>query len=177
MPQAELLTDVDLPSSLMAAIESAPMPSIFDAVSDAPMLLDALRSLTSPYAGRLVESALWLLAGELDRSHEISQNAGSAEGSFWHGIMHRREGDYSNAKYWFRQVGDHVAVKRLAKHIQSNAAELGESLDVTRLCDAHTLPSLLVDLCSAAREDAPETRAPLERICWWEWQFLLAESI
>jgi hypothetical protein len=58
-------------------------------------------------------SALWLYADELDRSHAISQGIKNATGSFWHGIMHRREGDFSNSHYWFDKVGDHPAMSQL----------------------------------------------------------------
>lgn len=59
-------------------------------------------------------SGIWLLYDFLDESHTISQGIGTAEGSFWHGIMHRREGDFSNAKYWFRKVGPHPVYQALA---------------------------------------------------------------
>ena len=36
-------------------------------------------------------------------SHTISQSIETPSGNYWHAIMHRREGDYSNAKYWFRR--------------------------------------------------------------------------
>lgn len=52
-------------------------------------------------------SGLWLLHNFLDRSHTISQDIASPEGSYWHGIMHRMEGDFGNSKYWGRQVGPH----------------------------------------------------------------------
>jgi hypothetical protein len=52
-------------------------------------------------------SALWLLHDFPDESHRISQEIETPEGSYWHGIMHRREGDFGNAKYWFRRVGRH----------------------------------------------------------------------
>ena len=52
-------------------------------------------------------SALWLRNDFLDESHQISQSIETATGSYWHGIMHRREPDFSNAKYWFRRVGSH----------------------------------------------------------------------
>ena len=33
------------------------------------------------------------------------QEASSAEGAYWHGMLHRREGDFSNALYWVRCAG------------------------------------------------------------------------
>ena len=61
----------------------------------------------------VLQSALWLYVDELDRSHTISQGIEDATGSYWHGIMHRREGDFSNAHYWFRKVGAHPAMAAL----------------------------------------------------------------
>ena len=55
-------------------------------------------------------AALWLYVDELDRSHVISQGIENSTGSFWHGIMHRREGDFSNSHYWFHRVGKHPAM-------------------------------------------------------------------
>lgn len=60
-----------------------------------------------------VVSGLLLWNGNLDRSHTISQEIENPTGSYWHGIMHRMEGDYWNAKYWFRRVGRHPAMGRL----------------------------------------------------------------
>jgi hypothetical protein len=61
-------------------------------------------------------AGLWLYVDELDRSHTISQHIDDPTGAFWHGIMHRREGDFSNSHYWFRQVGDHPALADLPGH-------------------------------------------------------------
>jgi hypothetical protein len=55
-------------------------------------------------------AGLWLYVDELDRSHVISQGIADSTGSFWHGIMHRREGDFSNSHYWFNRVGPHPAI-------------------------------------------------------------------
>jgi len=60
-----------------------------------------------------VVSGLLLWNGNLDRSHTISQGIENPTGSYWHGIMHRMEGDYWNSKYWFRRVGRHPAMSRL----------------------------------------------------------------
>lgn len=52
-------------------------------------------------------AGLWLYVDDLDRSHAVSQGMEDATGSYWHGIMHRREGDFSNSHYWMRRAGRH----------------------------------------------------------------------
>jgi len=53
-------------------------------------------------------AALHLLNDSLDLSHSYAQLIEhDPTGAYWHWIMHRMEGDYSNAKYWFRQAGNH----------------------------------------------------------------------
>ena len=58
-------------------------------------------------------AGLWLYVDELDRSHRISQGLDDQTGSYWHAIMHRREGDFGNCKYWFRRTGHHPAMDRV----------------------------------------------------------------
>ena len=50
-------------------------------------------------------AGLWLHHNFLDESHTLSQDIDTTTGSYWHAIMHRREGDYGNAKYWLHRVG------------------------------------------------------------------------
>jgi hypothetical protein len=59
-------------------------------------------------------AGLWLYVDELDRSHKVSQSINDPTGSFWHGIMHRREGDFSNSHYWFKRAGAHPAMNNIA---------------------------------------------------------------
>ena len=69
---------------------------------------------SEPIASRpALASALWLYIDELDRSHRISQGIDTPTGSFWHGIMHRREGDFGNSHYWFRNTGEHPAMEAI----------------------------------------------------------------
>ena len=59
-------------------------------------------------AGRSdLAAGLWLYVDDLERSHTVSQGIHDATGSYWHSIMHRREGDFSNSHYWMRQALDH----------------------------------------------------------------------
>ncbi|HTQ38012.1 MAG TPA: hypothetical protein VMJ32_03240 [Pirellulales bacterium] len=74
-------------------------------------------------------AGLWLRWDFLDRSHGISQEIHTATGSYWHGILHRREPDYDNAKYWFRRVGRHPvfaplcsAAKEIAQAVPAEPA-------------------------------------------------------
>ena len=61
----------------------------------------------------LLKGVALLWHGDLEGSHKIAQAAGSREGDFLHAIMHRKEGDPSNSKYWWRQTGDHPLFKTL----------------------------------------------------------------
>jgi len=54
-------------------------------------------------------AGLLLWNDDLDASHHISQGIENETGSFWHAIMHRREGDAANSQYWWRKVGEHPA--------------------------------------------------------------------
>ncbi|MFO0841034.1 MAG: hypothetical protein U0797_01375 [Gemmataceae bacterium] len=60
-------------------------------------------------------AGLWLAFDFLDESHAISQAIDTPEGSFWHAIMHRREPDAGNSKYWWRRVGGHPVLERLVE--------------------------------------------------------------
>lgn len=79
-------------------------------------------------------AGLWLYVDDLDASHVVSQSLDTPTGSFWHGIMHRREGDFSNSHYWFRKVGRHPAMAR----IDLAGGGLGAGTDAGHY-DAHQL--------------------------------------
>ena len=63
----------------------------------------------------LCRAGLWLYFDFLDESHRSSQEIETPDGSFWHAIMHRREPDAENSKYWWRRVGKHPVLSRLVE--------------------------------------------------------------
>jgi hypothetical protein len=80
------------------------------------------RPLVDTQAAACCRAGLWLACDFLDESHAISQEIETASGSYWHGIMHRREPDPDNAKYWFRRVRQHPVFRPLAAAAKAAAA-------------------------------------------------------
>jgi len=118
-------------------------------------------------------SGLWLLHNFLDESHRISQGIATVSGSYWHGIMHRRQPDFSNAKYWFRRVGNHPVYPSLWKSAKTIAADFPQDDDAVRLAGASSWDAFsFVDLCESSLRGS----APYEPFCrsvaQAEWQLL-----
>jgi hypothetical protein len=68
----------------------------------------------SSAGARLFEGGLWFAVDELDAAHAIFQDDPSPQGSYWHGMLHRREGDLFNARYWYQRAGRVRGLPRMA---------------------------------------------------------------
>jgi hypothetical protein len=76
-----------------------------------PKLTASIDALDAPDA---VKAGLHLLNDNLDRAHELAQaHEGDKTCDYWHAIVHRREGDFDNAKYWLHRVGRHPVLSRV----------------------------------------------------------------
>ena len=53
----------------------------------------------------LVEALWWDARGDWNRAHQIAQEIDSREAAWVHAYLHRKEGDISNAGYWYAQAG------------------------------------------------------------------------
>jgi hypothetical protein len=144
-----------------------------------------IEQVRSPADGVALEAGLFQLHDYLDESHERSQSVQGAgrhvAGDYWHGIMHRREPDYSNAKYWFRRVGRYPIFAGLADAARSildpcpspESAGWSDRLIV----DGGWNPLAFVDLCAAAADSTDETFVgAAERIQYEEMLQLLCAT-
>lgn len=98
-------------------------------------------------------SGLLLLHNFLELSHSISQEIHTCEGSFWHGIMHRLEGDFWNSKYWYRKVGPHPVF-----------AEMSD--------DGVWDPFEFVDQCEQAQQAGGSVAEQVQQTAVAEWKTL-----
>lgn len=56
--------------------------------------------------------ALWLARnGSWDSAHDLCQEIAGAEGAWIHAWLHRQEGDYANACYWYARAGKPAAAE------------------------------------------------------------------
>jgi hypothetical protein len=108
-------------------------------------------------------AGLFLYHDCLDESHTISQDIDTPTGSYWHGILHRREPDAANAAYWFRRVGKHPIFDKLTEE----ATALG--LCIT---SGQWDPFSFIEACESCRN----TRTPDEQVLRYlqlrEWELL-----
>ncbi|MER8912235.1 hypothetical protein NKI32_00115 [Mesorhizobium sp. M0761] len=64
--------------------------------------------------GMALHALWWDRQGDWERAHECVQANESDPASVWvHAYLHRKEGDLSNAAYWYRRAGQPVATGKL----------------------------------------------------------------
>lgn len=107
----------------------------------------------------LIRSLVLLWHDHLDAAHTIYQSIEAPDGSFLHAIMHRREPDYWNSKYWWQRTGRHPCFAALGKRVAAlldlrHERELCGQLISRGEWDA----GAFVDVCEAAAREAKSSK-------------------
>ena len=124
-------------------------------------------------AARCCLAGLWLAHDFLDESHAISQEIHTLEGSYWHAIMHRREPDYWNSKYWFRRVPQHAIDEPLAAAARELATKHQLDAAAEFLTSQGSWDSLrFVDLCEAIARGKSRCEQLAREVAQAEWRLL-----
>ena len=139
-----------------------PLPPLCPA---APWSRELSRRIAAADLQPAVASALLLWNDDLDASHTLSQGLPDRFGSWLHGTMHRREGDFSNSKYWFRKVGAHAGFAQMTQRAAEAVAKAGgqQAPALAALAEQWD-PFAFVDRCADATGRSAGSAALLEAL-------------
>jgi hypothetical protein len=115
------------------------------------------RAARDPHAAL---AGLYLYFSCLNEAHEIAQSLDNREGSFWHAMMHRMEGDIGNSRYWFHRVPSHPVYPLLQREAEVLGYRTPGRWD----------PSGFAGFCESAPDTKNEDLA--KRVQLAEWQLL-----
>jgi hypothetical protein len=108
-------------------MSSGKMPPKFFGKCDAePMTIEEFQKAADEPAGLTPAlRALWRDAsGDWDGAHRIAQDDDSREAAWVHAYLHRKEGDISNARYWYARAGKAAHAGSLEEEWRDIASEL-----------------------------------------------------
>src|SRR4051812_37559918 len=115
-------------------------------------------------------SGLWLWHDWLDSSHTLSQSIHTPTGSFWHAIMHRREGDFSNAKYWYARCVGHPVLGSMAPYANDILHPLPADKSLLRLVrngwDANAFVDLVQEVDNRPADLRHNAAVTLQKLEW-----------
>jgi hypothetical protein len=60
-----------------------------------------------------LQALWWDAKGDWDKAHERAQEHENAAGMRVHAYLHRKEGDQSNAEYWYRRCASKPSISTL----------------------------------------------------------------
>lgn len=173
-PLAREVLVLNLAAAYQELVPTAGNPQAMRLLSSAtPQALLSAPAASTDDASALL-SALWLWHDHLEESHRISQSLENETGSFWHAIMHRREGDFSNAKYWYARCARHPALPGIAANAAGLLNPLPAEKEYLRLtAGGQWNGSAFVDLVEHAHRSADHPRHALAvSLQQLEWRLL-----
>ena len=77
---------------------------------------------TAPVA--LVRAGLFYYHNALEDSHKQAAKGAGDIAAYWHGMVHRREGDFENARYWMRRAGEQPVFQEMQARASDGAPHM-----------------------------------------------------
>jgi hypothetical protein len=149
----------------LATLDRGPRPGTSDAATIRRLLAVMVRDVSEERRDAALALAL-LWHDQFDDAHQLCQaHEGHADCDFVHALLHRREGDFANAKYWFAKVGQHSLDLQMVQAAQA----LGR-MDL--LDRGRWRPSAMVDACALALRGDQVARSSLMQLQAVEFQAL-----
>ena len=115
-------------------------------------------------------AGLWLWHDCLDESHKVSQQLHTTSGSMWHAIMHRREGDFSNSKYWYARCENHPCLPTLAAGANDVINPFPADKRVLKLTvrgwDSDAFVDLVEEVCDSPDDPRYKLAVALQQLEW-----------
>ncbi len=116
-----------------------------------------------------VRGGLFYALDALPEAHAFFQESSGDTGAYWHGMLHRREGDFDNARYWFRRAGVLPFFSEMHRNATAHSAAMARQ--------SNWDPYLFTGQCEQARfgaDDIAGEMVALQRIefdaifdyCW-----------
>ncbi len=125
---------------------------------------------TGSYSPEGAMCGIWLRYQCWNEAHSLAQDLHTAEGSYWHAIVHRLEPDSWNSNYWFRQTGKHKifpALRNSATRLCAQRPEAGFTVG------EEWRPGEFIEFCERARKSpGSEEYLLAQEIQMAEWWLL-----
>jgi hypothetical protein len=136
------------------------------------------RPVSSPDEAEAVRAALWLWHDWLESAHRIVQSLNTPSGAFWHAIMHRREGDLSNSKYWYARCADHPILPALGVAAGGVISPYPADKELLKIAHDGFHPAALVDLVQKVHDKPEDPRHSLAvALQQLEWRVLFDHCV
>jgi hypothetical protein len=149
---------------------------LLDSILPAQLLAVPIASSAAAHA---MLAGLWLWHDGLDECHKIAQQSPQhlAEMAttlhFWHAVMHRREGDFSNSQYWYAKCRDHPVITAMGPHASQIVHPMPADKHLLRMISQGWDADAFVDLVQAIHDHPTDPRHEVARsLQQMEWRLL-----